>query len=85
MVRLSATDAARGFSEVLNRVAAGDEVEVVRNGAPVAVIAAPPAPLLAPDALRALLASAPPSDPAFADDVRALREAAGLPPERWPS
>ena len=42
---MTATDAARGFSDVLNRVAAGEEVEVVRNGAPVAVIGPPKARL----------------------------------------
>lgn len=33
MVKLTATAAARGFSEALNRVAAGEEFEIVRNGA----------------------------------------------------
>lgn len=35
---MTATDAARCFSEVLNRVAAGEEIEVTRSEAPVAVI-----------------------------------------------
>jgi prevent-host-death family protein len=36
MVRLSATEVARDFSRVLSRVERGEEVEVVRNGVPVA-------------------------------------------------
>ena len=39
MTRMTATEAARSFSEVLNRVASGEVVEVTRSGAPVAVIA----------------------------------------------
>lgn len=35
---MTATQAARSFSQVLNRVAAGEEIEVSRNGAPVAII-----------------------------------------------
>ena len=43
MMRMTATEASRSFSELLNRVQAGEEIEVTRNGAPVAVIApAPP-------------------------------------------
>ena len=40
---MTATDAARSFSEVLNRVTAGEEIEVIRSGAPVAVISPPKA------------------------------------------
>lgn len=39
VTRMTATDAGRSFSELLSRVAAGEEVEVTRAGAPVAVIA----------------------------------------------
>ena len=39
----TATEAARSFFRVLNRVAAGEEVEVTRSGAPVAVIVPPKA------------------------------------------
>ena len=50
MARLTATEVgARNFSEVLNRVAAGEEIEVTRAGAPVALIA-PPRPRLLPAA-----------------------------------
>jgi prevent-host-death family protein len=82
---MTATEAARAFSEVLNRVAAGEEVEVTRSGAPVAVIAPPRARLMSAERFRALLASAPPPDDDFADDVRAARAAIGPPSDPWPS
>ena len=85
VTRMTATDAARGFSDVLNRVAAGEEVEVLRNGAPVAVIAPPRARLIPAAALHDLLARAPAVDDAFAEDVRAARDAIGPPPSRWDS
>jgi len=85
VARTTATDAARGFSDVLNRVAAGEEVEVVRNGAPVAVIGPPRARLISAERLQELLASAPRVDDRFADDLRAVRESAGAPEDRWAS
>lgn len=85
MPRMSATEAARSFSDVLNRVAAGEEVEVTRNGAPVAVIAPPRARLVSAERFRELMASAPRADEGFADDLRAVRRSAGPPGEPWPS
>lgn len=85
MPSMTATDAARSFSEVLNRVAAGEEVEVTRAGAPVAVIAPPKLRLLSAERFRELIATAPPLDDKFADDVRALRETVGPPEPSWPS
>jgi antitoxin (DNA-binding transcriptional repressor) of toxin-antitoxin stability system len=85
VVRLTATEVARGFSDVLNRVAAGEEIEVTRAGAPVAVISAPKARLLSADRFRALLESAPPVDSGFADELRELRNAVGPPEARWRS
>ena len=85
MSRMTATEAARSFSAVLNRVAAGEEVEVTRSGAPVAVIGPPKARLLSAERFRELMASAPRVDEGFADDVRALRESAGAPRDPWPS
>ncbi|HEX3324488.1 MAG TPA: type II toxin-antitoxin system prevent-host-death family antitoxin [Solirubrobacterales bacterium] len=35
MTRLTATEVSRNFSRVVNRVDAGEEVEVVRNGIPI--------------------------------------------------
>jgi antitoxin (DNA-binding transcriptional repressor) of toxin-antitoxin stability system len=85
MARMTATQVARSFSEVLNRVAAGEEIEVARSGAPVAVIGPPKAALLSAERFRELLASAPRTDEDFADDLRAVRESAGPPREPWPS
>ncbi len=70
MARLSATSAARNFSDLLNRVAAGEEIEITRSGATVAVIAPPRARLVSAERFRALLDSGPPVDARFADDVR---------------
>jgi prevent-host-death family protein len=85
MVRLTATEVARRFSDVLNRVAAGEEIEITRAGAAVAVIAPPRARLLSPDRFRTLLETAPPVDADFADELRALRRSVGPPESRWPS
>ena len=85
MTRLTATEAARSFSDVLNRVTAGEEVEVTRSGAPVAVIGPATARLISAARFRELIATAPPVDEAFADDVRATRAAVGPPDESWPS
>jgi len=85
MSRMTATQAARTFSDVLNRVAAGEEVEVTRSGAPVAVIAPPRARLVSGERFRELMATAPRPDESFADDVRAVRSSAGPPGEPWPS
>jgi antitoxin (DNA-binding transcriptional repressor) of toxin-antitoxin stability system len=70
---------------VLNRVAAGEEVEVTRSGAPVATIGPPKARLMSAERFRSVLASAPPPDDDFADDVRAARAAIGPPRDPWPS
>ena len=80
---MTATEAARSFSEVLNRVAAGEEVEVTRSGAPVAVISPPKARLISADRFRELMASAPHPDDDFADDLGAVRQSAGPPGEPW--
>ena len=85
MVRLSATQIARSFSAVLNRVAAGEEIEIVRNGAPVAVIGPPRARLLSAERFRELFASAPPVDEEFAAELREVRAQAGPAESSWPS
>jgi antitoxin (DNA-binding transcriptional repressor) of toxin-antitoxin stability system len=63
---MTATEAARTFSDVLNRVAAGEEVEVTRSGAPVALIVLPKPKLMSAERFRLLMASAPPPDEDFA-------------------
>ncbi len=82
---MTATDAARGFSDVLNRVAAGEEIEVMRSGAPVAVIRPPSSRPITAEQFRDLIASAPHYDESFVQDVRSVRSAAGEPDDPWPS
>lgn len=85
MARMTATEAARNFSAVLNRVAAGEEVEVTRSGAPVAVIGPPRARLVSAERFRELVANAPRTDEEFASELRAARAAVGPPEPSWPS
>jgi len=85
VTRLSATDAARRFSELLNRVAAGEEIEITRAGAAVAVIGPPKTRLVGPERFREILAAAPEVDDDFAADVRAARAEVGPPESPWPS
>jgi prevent-host-death family protein len=84
-VRLSATEVARNFSDVLNRVAAGEEVEITRSGAPVAVLAPARARFLTPERFREVLATAPPVDDRFVADLAEIRASVGPPEERWRS
>jgi prevent-host-death family protein len=55
---MTATDAARSFSELLNRVAGGEEIEVTRGGAAVAVILPPRSGLISAGRFRELIATA---------------------------
>jgi len=73
VTRLTATEAARSFSDLLNRVATGEQVEITRNGATVAVISPPRTRFLSAERFRALIADAPPVDERFADDLRVSR------------
>ncbi|MGI8594318.1 MAG: type II toxin-antitoxin system Phd/YefM family antitoxin [Solirubrobacteraceae bacterium] len=82
---MSATEAARSFSDVLNRVAAGEEIEVVRSGAPVAVIVPPKARLVSAERFLELVASAPQPDEDFARDIAAARATVEAPGDPWPS
>lgn len=82
---MTATEVARSFSEVLNRVAAGEEVEVTRAGAPVARIAPSKTRLLSAERFRELIATAPAPDEEFASDVRAIRGTVAPPEPPWPS
>lgn len=85
MTRMTATDAARRFSELLNRVANGEEIEVTRSGAAVAVISPPKSRLISADRFRELIATGPTPDAGFVGDIRAAREAVGLPEDAWQS
>ena len=85
MTRMTATAAARSFSELLNRVAAGEEIALTRSGAEVAVISPPKSRLMSAERFRELIATAPVPDQRFLDDVRAARESVGPPEDAWQS
>jgi antitoxin (DNA-binding transcriptional repressor) of toxin-antitoxin stability system len=86
MVRMSTTEVARNFSAVINRVGAGEEIEIVRNGAPVAELRRPSRPRgITGTELGELLASLPPVDEDFARDVQEARRKLGSPESAWPS
>ncbi len=83
---MSATEVSRNFSAVINRVAAGEEIEIVRNGATIAELRRPPWPRrLAGDAWHTFVASLPAIDEEFARDVEAARRSVGPPASRWPA
>jgi prevent-host-death family protein len=86
MVRMSATDVARNFSAVINRVGAGEEIEIVRNGAPVAELRGPSRPRrLTGDDWRRFVASLPVVDEDFAREVEDARRSIGPPVSKWPA
>lgn len=83
---MSATAVSRNFAAVINRVVAGEEIEIVRNGATVAELRRPPRPRqLAGDAWHAFVASLPAIDEEFAHDVEAARRSVEPPASRWPA
>lgn len=82
---MTATDAARSFSDVLNRVADGEEIEITRSGAAVAVISPPKGKLISAARFRELIAAAPMPDTEFHDEVEATRKSVSLPEDPWPS
>ena len=82
---MTATEAARTFSDVLNRVAAGEEVEVTRSGAPVAVIGPPRTRMVSAARFRELLDTAPRPDEDFAGELRAIRNGIEPPGDPWAS
>ena len=86
MISLTATEVARRFSQVISRVGAGEEVEVVRNGVPVVQMRPARGPQVVSAARwRELMDSAPAVDEDFEHDVEASRETIGPPDSAWPS
>jgi prevent-host-death family protein len=86
MTRLTATEVARKFSQVVSRVGAGEEVEVVRNGVP--IVQMRPArghQIISASRWRELMDSAPGVDEDFEGDIEASRKATGPPSAAWPS
>jgi prevent-host-death family protein len=85
VARLTATDVARNFSDVLSRVVNGEEVEITRNGATVALLGPPKVRFVSAERFRELLASAPPADDRFAADLRRIRDDVPAAESAWPS
>jgi prevent-host-death family protein len=86
MVRLTATEVARSFSRIINRVGAGEEIEIVRNGAPIAELRpARGRSTITAEQWDELMAEAPFPDEDFARDVEESRAALGSPTSAWPS
>jgi antitoxin (DNA-binding transcriptional repressor) of toxin-antitoxin stability system len=86
MVQMSATEVSRNFSAVVNRVIAGEEIEVVRNGMPVIELRRPSRPRgITGRQFKELMASLPPVDEDFARDVEEARRKIGPPKPAWPS
>lgn len=82
---LSATEAVRGFSELLNRVRyRGESFLIERGGVPVVELRpASPPPFTATD-LLGLLESLPPVDEDFLDEVAAVaNDQPALPESAW--
>jgi prevent-host-death family protein len=86
MVRMSATEVARNFSAVVNRVGAGEEIEIVRNGTPVAELRPPSRPRgITGRELKELMASLPAVDEDFARDVEEAAKEIWPSADRWPA
>lgn len=67
MRTISATEASRRFSDLLDAIEAGDTVTVTRGNRPIAEIR--PAPRRTGRDLRAALAECPPPDERFCEDI----------------
>jgi len=83
---MTATEAGRAFSDLLDRVVAGEALEITRGGVPVAVIGPTQTRFVSAERVRDLLHSLPPADEDFVHDLDEIRKSAGPPPEsHWPS
>lgn len=73
---ISLADAKARLSELIDRVEAGDTVDITRRGKPVARLTAVSAPRKAVDAalLRSVTATMPPQTQTAADLVRSMRD-----------
>jgi prevent-host-death family protein len=83
--RISATEAARSFSELLNRVRdGGEEFIVERGGQPICrIVPARPVRATIADFVR-FLQEGPKPDPAYWDDVQeAINNQGTVPESRW--
>lgn len=84
-MRISATTASKGFSDLLSRVAAGESVEIERHGHTVAVVVPPQRGYLSGSGLVDLLSRLPLPDPDFATDVAGLGRVLREPADPWQS
>jgi antitoxin (DNA-binding transcriptional repressor) of toxin-antitoxin stability system len=85
MVRMTATEVSRHFSNVINRVDSGEEIEIVRNGRAIAELRRPSQPVgTSGAALRALIDGLPPLDADFAGEVERERKLLGAETGEWP-
>jgi len=85
MAKLTATEVSRNFSDVLNRVAAGEEIEITRNGSTVAVLKRPRPQWLSAREFQELIDSLPPLDDEFRAAVLEARKEIGPPEDPWAS
>jgi antitoxin (DNA-binding transcriptional repressor) of toxin-antitoxin stability system len=85
MVELSATEVARNFSAVLNRVLSGESIGIVRNGVIVAELRPPePSASLFGESWNEMIATVPPVDDDFARDLEQIRDESELFEDRDP-
>lgn len=83
---MSATEVARNFSAVMNRVNAGEPIEIVRNGASIGELHPPSRPRgISGSAWRRLVERMSMLDEEFARDVEEARRQIGPPVSKWPS
>jgi antitoxin (DNA-binding transcriptional repressor) of toxin-antitoxin stability system len=83
---MTATEVSRNFSAVINRVDSGEEIEIVRNGKPIAELRRPAKRRGVSGAeLKALLKDIPPADEDFASDVEEARRRILAPVDKWRS
>ncbi|MBZ9815173.1 MULTISPECIES: type II toxin-antitoxin system Phd/YefM family antitoxin [unclassified Mesorhizobium] len=76
MHAINLADAKAHLSELVDRVEAGDSIDITRRGKPVARLTAAARPRMRIDAalLRSLTASMPPEAQSAADLVRSMRD-----------
>ena len=84
-IRITATEAARSFSDLLSRVRwRGESFDIVRNGETVAHMSAAPAAASATVSRLLEVIETAPRDPGFADDLeRVQSEQPSVPSDPW--
>ena len=82
---MTATEVSRHFSDAINRVDSGEEIEIVRNGKAIAELRRPSQPIgISGVALRELMEGLPPLDEDFASEVQLERTRLGAETGEWP-